>query len=253
MSTTPESAGAEAQRSPEDIERKIEGTRVELARTLDALESRLSPRRRLNAATDSLRATGGRLAKRGLNAVTPDITTMIRMDHTHVLALFRRFKPYASLGKKRALAASACLALEIHAQLEEEIFYPALRKLVGVNALLDKSAVEHDSMRKLISQVRILEAGDPGFDDAFRILIREVLHHVADEETTLLPLAEQVIGDELGALGVEMMRRRLQLLKPYARDVAMTSVRSFPVLFGAAAAGVLLLGWLAVRPRGRIH
>lgn len=61
------------------------------------------------------------------------------------------------------------------------------------------------------------------------------------------------MGDQLGTLGLEMTKRRMQLLKPHMRDVAVTSARSFPVLFGAAAAGILLLGWLAVRPRGRLH
>jgi iron-sulfur cluster repair protein YtfE (RIC family) len=254
MSATPGEGGISGeQRTPEEIEQQIEGTREELARTLDALESRLSPRRRLNQAADTMRATGEHLVSRGLNAVTPDITTMIRMDHTHVLAVFRRFKPFTPPGKKRALATNACLALEVHAQLEEEIFYPALREAVGSNPLLDQSLHDHDSMRKLISRLRALEVGEPGFDDTFRELMREVLHHVADEETVLLPLADEVLGEQLGALGMAMTKRRMQLLKPHARDVALSSVRSFPVLFGAAAAGIALLGWLAVRPGGRIH
>jgi hemerythrin superfamily protein len=249
-STTPETSELEQQgkRSPEEIEQEIDGTREELARTLEALESRLSPRQRLNAAAESARATGERLLHTGINAMTPDITTMIRMDHTHVLALFRRFKPYTALGKKRALATNACLALEIHAQLEEEIFYPALREVIGSNPVLDKSEVEHENMRKLIGELRALQAGDADFDDAFRTLIREVLHHVADEETTLLPLAEERMGERLGELGLAMTKRRMELLKPHAREVAVTSMRSFPMLFGAAAAGVLLLGYLAVRP-----
>ncbi len=49
---------------------------------------------------------------------------MIRLDHTHVLALFRRFNRSASIRRKEAIVANACLALEIHATLEEEIFYP---------------------------------------------------------------------------------------------------------------------------------
>lgn len=253
-STKPETSQAErqGQRTPETIEQEIDGTREELARTLDALESRISPRQRLNAAAQSVRERSGRLMQSGLKAMTPAITTLIRLDHTHVQALFRRFKSYTSLGRKRALVTNACLALEIHAQLEEEIFYPALREVIGTNPVLDKSQIEHDNMRKLIAELRALQPGDAAFDDAFRMLIREVLHHVADEETTLLPLAEEMMGERLGELGLEMTKRRMQLLKPHARDVAVTSARSFPMLFGAAAAGVLLLGWLAIRPaRGR--
>jgi len=253
MNSRPEDTSADDQRerSPEEIQQEIDGTREELARTLEALESRLSPRRRLNDAAESVRDTGQRWMRTGLNAVTPDITTMIRLDHTHVLALFRRFKPYTRQGKKRALVTNACLALEIHAQLEEEIFYPAMLEAAGPSAQLDKSVKEHETMRKLIADLRALEPGDPNYDETFRALIRDVLHHVADEETTLLPLAEEVMGDQLGELGLQMTRRRLELLKPHAQEVAMTSVRSFPVLFGAAAAGALVLGWLTLRPRGR--
>lgn len=248
-STSTDDRTAPGQRSPEEIQQEIDGTREELSRTLETLQSRLSPRQRLNEAADTVRETGGRLMRTGLNAVTPDITTLIRLDHTHVLALFRRFKPYTPIGKKRALVRNACLALEIHAQLEEEIFYPALLEATGPSAQLGKSVGEHNTMRKLIAEVRALDASEPNYDDTFRALIRDVLHHVADEETVLLPLAEEVMGDQLGELGVQMTRRRMTLLRPHAQEVAMTSVRSFPVLFGAAAAGALLLGWLAVRPR----
>src|SRR5262249_48361666 len=143
---------------------------------------------------------------------------------------------------------NACLALEIHAQLEEELFYPALVEATGTSAQLDKSVMEHNGMRKLIADLRALDPGDGSYDDTFRTLMRDVLHHVADEETILQPLAEEVLGDRLGELGVQMTKRRIELLRPHAQEVAMSSVRSFPVLFGAAAVGVLVLGWLAVRP-----
>jgi hemerythrin superfamily protein len=233
---------------PEEIEQRIEGTREELSRTLDALESKLSPRQRLNAAADSLRETGERL-RSGISSMGPDITTMIRLDHTHVLALFRRFRPWTSPGRKQALVANACLALEVHAQLEEEIFYPALRRVVGTNEALEKAVPEHDRMRQLISSLRDVSPTDVAYEEMFRMLIREVLHHVADEETIILPMAEELLRDELPALGYEMTRRRMQLLKPHMREVATTSVRSFPMLFGAVAVGVLALGYLAVRPR----
>ena len=80
--------------------------------------------------------------------------------------------------------------------------------------------LEHDNMRKLIATLRALQPDGAGYDDAFRTLIREVLHHVADEETTLLPLAEEAMGDQLGTLGLQMTKRRMQLLKPHMRDVA---------------------------------
>ena len=240
-----------ASRSPEEIEKDIGNTRAELDHTLEALESRLSVRRRLNSAALSARQKGERLLRSGMDAVTPSITTMIRLDHTHVLALFRRFKPYTPLGKKRALVANACLALEIHAQLEEEIFYPALREAIESNEVLDKSVPEHDEMRQIIQTLRTLEPGEPSYDDTFRELIRVVLHHVADEETTLLPFAEEALGDELAALGVAMAKRRMALLRPHLAEATMTTARSFPLASAAAVGGLLAIGWLLVRSNGR--
>lgn len=181
-----------------------------------------------------------------MNAVTriiPDITTMIRMDHSHVLALFHRYKAHTSPNKKRALVRNACLAIEVHAQLEEEIFYPALRTVISGDEVLDKSEPEHNEMRRFIRELRELtevEAGptDETFDDKFHDLIRSVMHHVADEETHLLPVAERSLGERLNELGVAMTRRRLELLKPHAGELAASTARSFPA--GAAAGAALL-------------
>ena len=63
--------------------------------------------------------------------LSPSITTMIRMDHSYVMSLFHRYKADTAPGKKRALVTNACLAIQVHAQLEEEIFYPALRQLIS--------------------------------------------------------------------------------------------------------------------------
>jgi hemerythrin superfamily protein len=179
-----------------------------------------------------------------MNAVTrltPAITTMIRMDHTHVMALFHRYHADTSPDRKRALVSNACLAIEVHAQLEEEIFYPALRGVLSGNATLDKSESEHQRMRQLISELRGSGNGDAEAapdDDKFMELMRIVIHHVADEETRLLPAAERLLSDRLGQLGVEMTKRRVELLKPHAGELALTTVRSFPA--GAIAGSALL-------------
>ena len=178
--------------------------------------------------------------------MTPSITTMIRMDHTHVLALFHRYQADTPPGRKRALVRNACLALEIHAQLEEEIFYPALQTVTIGDPVLEKSKPEHDEMRRLIGELRERSAQEPasgdgaGLDDLFLQLMRVVIHHVADEETQLLPAAERLLSEQLGRLGREMTRRRVELLKPHMGEIAATSLRSFPV--GAATVAAVLAG-----------
>lgn len=236
-----ETGGTEslAQNDPAHIERHIDATREEVDRTLGELQSRLSVRRRMSAALDNM---------------TPDITRMIRLDHAHVLAAFRRYRSRMAESRKRALVENVCLALDIHAQLEEEIFYPAMREIAAAGEILGKSVPEHEEMRSLIGEIRGMDPLEAAYDETFRKLIRKVLHHVADEETVLLPLAEELMPDELGHLGRLMTRRRLELLRPHAAQAATTTIRTFPVGAAAAAAGVLAAGWLLVRGlAGRSH
>lgn len=188
-----------------------------------------------------------------LSRMSPSITDMIRMDHTHVFAVFHRFKSTTSATRKSALVRNACLAIEVHAQLEEEIFYPALRQAAGPDAVLDKSAPEHAEMRSLIGQLREMTPEDAEYDHTFHALQRLVIHHVADEESVLLPEAERVLEDRLHELGAQMTRRRLELIKPNAGELASTAVQSFPVMSVLAATTALMLGSLLFRRGNHRH
>ena len=174
--------------------------------------------------------------------ISPSITTMIRMDHSYVMSLFHRYKADTPPGRKRALVTNACLAIQVHAQLEEEIFYPALREAIGGDEVLEKSQPEHEQMRQLIAELRQLSADASSLtqacDDKFMDLMRLVMHHVADEETRLLPVAERQLKDRLGSLGMEMTRRRIELIRPHAAEFTASTVRSFPV--GAATGAALV-------------
>lgn len=160
-----------------------------------------------------------------MSQFSPSVTNMIRLDHTHVLTAFHQYEIGSSERLKRGLVDNVCLAIEIHAQLEEEIFYPALR-VVADNEILRKSTPEHDEMRGLISRLRNMPVSDPAFDDTFFELMRHVMHHVADEETLLLPAAERLLPDQLSELGAQMTKRRLELAGPRAPELASSMARS---------------------------
>jgi hypothetical protein len=197
----------------------------------------------MNSVTDSLTSQPtGPLAR-----LSPRITDMIRMDHTHVFAVFHRYKADTSPMRKSALVRNACLALEVHAQLEEEIFYPALRAVGPEAEVLDKSVPEHDEMRTLIGRLRSMPPDHADYDDTFYALQRAVVHHVADEESMLLPLAERTLAPRLAELGAQMTRRRMQLVAPHAGELAATSAQSFPL--AALLAGTLAL-WLVMQVFG---
>jgi Hemerythrin HHE cation binding domain len=187
-----------------------------------------------------------------LAKVAPDATDMIRADHSRVLATFHRYKSDTAPQTKRSLVATICLALEVHAQIEEEIFYPAM---ISVDAAtVGKLIPEHDRMRSLIGALRRGEAAAPDYDGTVMELMREVIHHVAEEETILLPEAERVLEGRLGDLGARMMKRRLELMAPHAGDIARHKARAMRATNLVIAAGALLAGaWLVrhVRRGGR--
>lgn len=187
-------------------------------------------------------------------SLSPTITNMIRMDHTAVLQIFHQYEVDSSDRTKKALVDSVCLALEIHAQLEEEIFYPAMRSVATDKSVLKKSPTEHDEMRRLISQLREMEPSSSGYDETFMQLMRDVMHHVADEETTLLPDAERLLPDQLADLGADMTARRMQLAAPRAGEIAANTVRGFPTSSVLVAAGAVIAGtYLAKRSNMARH
>lgn len=163
-----------------------------------------------------------------MSKLSPSVTDMIRFDHSHVLVTFHQYTTTSKASVKKALAETICDALEIHATLEEEIFYPVIRRLNPNEAVIQKSEPEHDEMRRMIAELRETKASDPRHDTLLHDLMRDVMHHVADEETVLLPEAERLLGkDRLNELGAAMTRRRLELLKPKAGRIAKNTAVGF--------------------------
>jgi len=176
----------------------------------------------------------------------PTATNMIRVDHTHVMSTFHQYKAAAPSRVKKGLVLTICTALEIHAQLEEEIFYPAIREILPHDAV-QESLAEHQEMKRLVAMLRQMEPEAIDYDETVFSLMRDVLHHVADEETVVLPAAERHLGDRLGELGAEMTKRRLQLVVPRSGEIALNLGRAVSgntaaLLFAAfAAVGLVLM------------
>jgi hemerythrin-like domain-containing protein len=189
-----------------------------------------------------------------LSRLSPSITNMIRLDHTHVLSMFHQYEDDTSPRVKKGLVDTVSVAIEIHSQLEEEIFYPALRA-VAETEVVQKSVPEHQHMRELIAKLRNMEPGDAQYDKTFFELMNNLMHHVADEETLLLPAAERLLSDQLGELGARMTKRRMQLAVPRGGEIAGGMARSMSVGTLLVAAGTLLAGgYLMTRPAsGRGH
>ena len=163
-----------------------------------------------------------------MSKLSPSVTDMIRFDHSHVLVTFHQYTTTTRASVKKALADSICDALEIHATLEEEVFYPVIRRLNPNEPVIQKSEPEHDEMRRMIAELRDTRPTEDRHDALLHELMRDVIHHVADEETVLLPEAERLLDKgRLNELGAAMTRRRLELLKPKAGRLAKNTAVGF--------------------------
>ena len=182
--------------------------------------------------------------------VSPTATNMIRMDHTHVMGTFHQYETDSSPRTRQSLANTICLALEIHAQIEEEIFYPALKALDSSNPAIQKAVPEHNEMKRLIAKLRGMRPTEAGYDDTLFELMRDVMHHVADEETILLPEAERLMGDRLGDLGAQMLKRRVELAAPRGGEIATNMLRGMPKSTMMLAAGALMAGTYLMKRNG---
>jgi hemerythrin superfamily protein len=174
-----------------------------------------------------------------LKKLSPSITDMIRFDHSHVMVTFHQYTRDKRPSVKKALAETICDALEIHATLEEEIFYPVMRPRAADQKVMEKSEPEHMEMRSIIHELRRTDPRDTRHDELVFQLMRDVVHHVADEETVLLPEAEQTLSrDRLAELGAQMTRRRLELVTPKAGKIAKNTAVGFSGSTAAVVMGV---------------
>ena len=174
-----------------------------------------------------------------MSKLSPSVTDMIRFDHSHVLVTFHQYTTTTRPSVKKALADTICDALEIHATLEEEVFYPVIRRLNPNEPVIQKSEPEHDEMRRMIAELRDTKPTEDRHDALLHELMRDVMHHVADEETVLLPEAERLLDrDRLSELGAAMTRRRLELLKPKAGRLARNTAIGFSGSTTAIVVGI---------------
>ncbi len=143
---------------------------------------------------------------------------LLTADHRAIAALFAAFDVLSTSGApqpdKAAAASAICVALSVHAQIEEEIFYPALRAGAIGAAMIDEVEVEHLLAKDLIAQISGMQPNDALYDARVRVLRESNDQHGAREESALFPRARRS-GLDLTTLGAAMAARKLQLLTEY--------------------------------------
>jgi hemerythrin superfamily protein len=151
-----------------------------------------------------------------------DAIALLKEDHRKVEELFKKFESASGDGRKEKLAKQICLELSVHAQIEEEIFYPACEGVVDED-LLKESYVEHDAAKVLIAEIEAAGGeSDEFFDAKVKVLSEEIEHHVEEEEKRETGVFSQARkGDlDMDALGQQLAARKQQLLEEFkARGV----------------------------------
>jgi len=153
-------------------------------------------------------------AKRKTGKAAPDAIKLLKDDHREVEGWFEEFEATSSGAKKQKLANNICLALTVHAQIEEEIFYPACREVGIDDDMMDEADVEHDGAKKLIAEIGAGKPGDDHWDAKVKVLSEMIKHHVKEEEQRDGMFAKAKKSElDLDALGEELQARKSELMK----------------------------------------
>jgi hemerythrin superfamily protein len=145
-----------------------------------------------------------------------DAVELIKSDHRKVEQLFREFEEAGDRAykTKQELVERIVEELEVHATIEEEIYYPAVEAKARKDGkeLIAEAVEEHHVVKILLGELGSMSSEDEPFDAKVTVLMENVRHHVEEEESELLPQSEKILGtDELNRLGEQMAARKQQL------------------------------------------
>ncbi len=143
-----------------------------------------------------------------------DAVDLLDTDHKAVKKLFIDFNALcednAPAEQKQHIARRICQELTVHAQIEEEIFYPQVREAISDDALMDDALEEHSEAKQMIAKIQAMDASDEGFDDAVKALGTLIDHHVLDEREQIFLKARNAPLD-LRGMAPALFARKKQL------------------------------------------
>ena len=148
-----------------------------------------------------------------------DAIALLKADHRKVEDLFADFEKASGDGRKEKIANQICLELSVHAQIEEEIFYPACEGKVEED-LLKESYVEHDGAKVMIAEILKGGPDDEFYDSKVKVLSEEIEHHVEEEEKRMEGLFAQArkAGLDMDVLGEQLATRKAELTEKFSNE-----------------------------------
>jgi hemerythrin superfamily protein len=142
-----------------------------------------------------------------------DALQLLSADHRRVEELFEQFEKAKGASKKQEIVLQICTELKVHAMIEEELYYPAIRGKVEDDDL-DEAYVEHDGAKMLINDLENAEPDEDFYDAKVSVLQEQIEHHVKEEEKQRDNLFSQTrkTDVDLEALGARMAARKAELM-----------------------------------------
>ena len=143
-------------------------------------------------------------------------TALLTADHEKVEKLFQQYETMGrdDFERKAAIVEEVRTEFEVHAKIEEEIFYPAVQETESEEGkdLVDEGIHEHNAARDSLQSLQDLSPEDAEYDETFQQFMQCVRHHVEEEKNEMFPLAEHRLGDEANKrLGGTLQQRKQQL------------------------------------------
>ncbi len=140
-----------------------------------------------------------------------DAIAILKSDHDKVKELFEQFENTDNIREKKKIAAEAIMELKIHAEIEEKIFYPAVRKAVDAD-LMNEADEEHHVAKLLIGELDQMDGSEDHWEAKFTVLAENIRHHIKEEEGEMMPKARKEEID-FNALGQKLRTAKQQLKK----------------------------------------
>jgi hemerythrin superfamily protein len=152
--------------------------------------------------------------KSGAARAQPLALELLMADHRKVEDLFEQYdqEKDGDEGTRREIAQRICTELTIHAQVEEELFYPWLRENLEDDEMemLEEAQIEHNTAKDLIAQIEAATDIDEVYNAKVKVLGEYIKHHVQEEENEIFPEVRDE-QEELDELGQEMAARKGEL------------------------------------------
>ncbi|MGH8728335.1 MAG: hemerythrin domain-containing protein [Burkholderiales bacterium] len=157
------------------------------------------------------------IIKQQWNKITgqKDAIQLLKEDHQEVDKLFKQFESAKDETDKQKILRKVCEELIVHARIEEDLFYPAVRQVLDAKDVMDEAEVEHQSLKQLIAELGAMQPKDDLYDAKVMVLSEYVKHHVKEEQDEMFPKVEKADID-LNALGEELYLLKQDLKKQLA-------------------------------------